>query len=54
MSEVPLYLSWWQMLSFDMMMPLGCQFENNYFAEMCNDSKAGSYLRLIDFWIDQL
>jgi len=25
------------------------QFENNYFAEMCSGSKAGSYLRLINF-----
>jgi len=25
------------------------QFENNYFTEMCSDSEAGSYLRLIDF-----
>jgi len=25
------------------------QFENNYFAEMCSGSEAGSYLRLIDF-----
>ena len=24
-------------------------FENNYFAEMCSGSEAGSYLRLIDF-----
>ena len=24
------------------------QFENNYFAEMCSGSEAGSYLRLID------
>jgi len=25
------------------------EFENNYFTEMCSDSEAGSYLRLIDF-----
>ena len=25
------------------------QFENNNFAELCSGSKAGSYLRLIDF-----
>jgi len=25
-----------------------CQFENNYFTEMCSGSEAGSYLRLID------
>jgi len=24
-------------------------FKNNYFAEMCSGSEAGSYLRLIDF-----
>ena len=29
------------------------QFENNYFTEMCSGSKAGSYLRLIDFCITQ-
>jgi len=27
----------------------GGQFENNYLAEMCCGSEAGSYLRLIDF-----
>jgi len=25
------------------------QFKNNYLTEMCSDSEAGSYLRLIDF-----
>ena len=25
------------------------QFKNNFFAEMCSGSEAGSYLRLIDF-----
>ena len=25
------------------------QFKNNYLAEMCSGSEAGSYLRLIDF-----
>ena len=28
---------------------LRCQFENNYFTEMCSGSEEGSYLRLIDF-----
>ena len=28
------------------------QFENNYFTEMCSGSKAGSYLRLIEFVYD--
>jgi len=28
-------------------------FKNNYFAEMCSGSEAGSYLRLIDFCITQ-
>ena len=27
----------------------GSQSENNYFTEMCSESKAGSYLRLTDF-----
>ena len=26
----------------------------NYFTEMCSGSEAGSYFRLIDFWITQL
>ena len=30
------------------------QFQNNYFADMCSGSEAGSYLRLIDFCITQL
>jgi len=30
------------------------QFKNNYFAEMCSGSDAGSYLRRIDFCITQL
>ena len=30
------------------------QFKNNYFTEMCSDSEAGSYSRLIDFVITQL
>ena len=30
------------------------EFKNNYFAEMCCGSEAGSYLRLIDFCITQL
>jgi len=31
------------------LMNQGWEFENNYFTEMCSDSEAGSYLRLIDF-----
>ena len=27
---------------------------NNYFTEMCSGSEAGSYVRLIDFYITQL
>ena len=30
------------------------QFKNNYVAEMCSGSQAGSYLRLIDSCITQL
>jgi len=30
------------------------EFKNNHFTEMCSDSDAGSYLRLIDFLITQL
>ena len=30
------------------------QFKNNYVAEMCSGSEAGSYLRRIDFCITQL
>jgi len=30
------------------------QFKNKNFAEMCSGSEAGSYLRLIDFFINQL
>ena len=29
-------------------------FKNNYFTEMCSGPEAGSYLRLIDFFITQL
>ena len=28
------------------------KFKNNYFAEMCSGSEAGSYLRLIDLHVD--
>jgi len=30
------------------------QFKNNYFTAMCSGSEAGSYLRIIDFYITQL
>jgi hypothetical protein len=33
---------------------VGVEFKNNYFAEMCSGSEAGSYLRIIDFCNTQL
>ena len=41
-------------LALDDYRKVSSRFENNYFTEMCNDSEAGSYLRLIDVCVSQL
>ena len=57
-SEIPLYLYGLAAVPGEARLltsesPCSFQFKNNYFTEMCSVSEAGSYLRLIDFCINQ-